>query len=106
MDAFSLRERLSDSGTRVVDCRFELSDPDAGRRAYFSGHVPGAVYADLDKDLAAPIRADSGRHPLPDVATLANSLGRLGIGNDSNVVVYDDAGGAVAARAWWLLRWL
>jgi len=91
---------------RIVDCRFELLQPEAGRDKYLHEHIPGAVYADLDKDLAAPITAGSGRHPLPDVAVLASTFGRLGISADTQVVVYDDSSGAVAARAWWLLRWL
>ena len=91
---------------RIVDCRFNLLEPNAGRESYIAGHIPGAVYADLDKDLAAPVTADSGRHPLPTTATLAATFGKLGIAEDTFVVVYDNQGGAVAARAWWLLRWL
>lgn len=90
----------------IVDCRFELTQADAGRNSYLRAHIPGAVYADLDKDLAAPVTATSGRHPLPDAPDLALTFGRLGISSNSRVVVYDDCSGAVAARAWWLLRWL
>ena len=91
----------------TVDCRFDLMRPDAGRQAYEAGHIPRAYYADLDKDLASVASAErGGRHPLPD----AESLGRLftswGVGVDSMVVVYDDIGGAVAARLWWLFRWM
>lgn len=106
IDAHELKSRIDDSDLRIIDSRFDLADPGAGRRAYLHGHIPGAVFADLDRDLAAPIGPQSGRHPLPDVNTLAATLGRLGIGNASNVVVYDAGNGAVAARAWWLLRWL
>lgn len=90
----------------MVDCRFDLSDSTAGRRAYKEGHIPGAVYADLNKDLAAPVGAGTGRHPLPDVPSITATLGRLGISNSTAVVVYDEGIGAVAARLWWMLRWL
>lgn len=92
---------------RIVDCRFSLQDPEAGRRAFEAGHVPHAVYASLDRDLsAAVVPGRTGRHPLPHVDVLARRLGELGIGNHSDVVVYDDASGAMAARLWWLLRYL
>ncbi|NUQ38890.1 MAG: sulfurtransferase [Caldilineales bacterium] len=91
----------------VVDCRFSLADTGRGRRAYLDSHIPGAVYADLDADLSGPvIPGVSGRHPLPDPDTLARTLGGWGIGPRVQVVVYDDAGGSIAARLWWLLRWL
>ncbi len=104
--ADALAERLDASDWIVADCRFDLGDPDAGRRRYLSAHIPGSVFLDLDRDLAGPVLPDTGRHPLPDAARLSARLGELGIGNDTVVVVYDDANGAVAARAWWLLRWL
>ena len=106
IDAHELQARINDADVRIIDCRFELADPDAGRRAYLQAHIPGAVFADLDQDLAAPISPQSGRHPLPDVDEFAATLGRLGISNASKVVVYDAGNGALAARAWWLLRWL
>jgi len=90
----------------IVDCRFDLSQPDGGYQEYLTSHIPGAVYAHLDKDLAGPVTAGSGRHPLPDPQDFARTLERLGIGNDSGVIVYDHANGAYAARFWWLLRWL
>lgn len=101
-----LVQAMVDQRVRIVDCRFELLDPGAGRRLYADGHVPGAMFADLDRDLAAPVTAGSGRHPLPDAQTLASTLGRLGISNSSRVVVYDQGNGALASRCWWLLRWL
>lgn len=88
----------------VVDCRFSLMDPDAGRAAYLEGHIPGAVYADLNRDLAAPVTATSGRHPLPELADFEAFLGAQGINNETAVVVYDDMSGAFAARLWWMLR--
>lgn len=104
--ARDLQSSIGNADLRIVDCRFDLGDPGAGRRAYRNGHIRGAVFADLDEDLAAPISPDSGRHPLPEVDRFAATLGRLGIGNDTHVVVYDAGNGAVAARAWWMLRWL
>lgn len=90
----------------VVDCRFDLKHPLAGRQAYAQEHVPGAVYADIETDLSAVPGPTDGRHPLPEPAALAARLGGWGIGDDTQVVAYDDAGGAWAARLWWLLRWL
>ncbi|MEM8815685.1 MAG: sulfurtransferase [Pseudomonadota bacterium] len=90
----------------VLDCRFDLGDPAAGRKAWEAGHIPGAVYADLDRDLAAPVTAESGRHPLPAPDRMVRRFADWGIGSDTRVAVYDDVSGAIAARAWWLLRWL
>jgi len=106
IDAATLRGLAGKSDTVVIDCRFDLNDPEAGRRAYLAGHIPGARYADLNRDLSAPLSASSGRHPLPAPPVFAATLERLGIGNATQVIAYDDAGGAYAARAWWLLRWL
>lgn len=106
MDAQDLFERLNDPNWAVVDCRFDLGDPDAGRRAYEDAHVPGAVFLDLDKDLAGAITSATGRHPLPDPRALAATLGGLGIDESYGVIVYDAGPGAIAARAWWVLRWL
>jgi thiosulfate/3-mercaptopyruvate sulfurtransferase len=105
ISAEQLARRL-DGDTRVVDVRWYLQDPGLGRRRYASAHLPGAVFLDLDTDLSDTTVEDAGRHPLPDRETLAGLLGRLGIGNQHTVVAYDDSGGAIAARLWWLLRWL
>ena len=106
ISAADLRQHYKHPAWSIVDCRFDLMQPDKGHADYLQGHIPGAVYADLDRDLAAPVTEKSGRHPLPDVDVFAALLGRLGIGNDSQVVAYDNAGGALAARLWWMLRWL
>lgn len=100
--------RLLDSASPpvVVDCRYTLGSPEAGEQAYAAGHIPGARYADLERLLSGQAGPDTGRHPLPDPASLAMGLGELGIGDDSDVVVYDEGPGAMAARLWWLLRWL
>ncbi len=92
----------------IIDCRFSLTDTEAGRQNYLAAHIPGAVYAHLDEDLSSPvISGTTGRHPLPAIEKLAVKLGDWGIDSSSQVVAYDDAGGALAAsRLWWLLRWL
>lgn len=87
----------------LCDIRWDLMDPDKGRTSYEQGHIPGAVFVDLDSDLSAPPGID-GRHPLPDPADFATTLGRLGIGPDTHVVAYDDVAGRIAARLWWMLR--
>lgn len=101
-----LARHLDDRGWIVFDCRFTLTDPEAGALAYARGHIPGAHYAHLDRDLSSPVTAASGRHPLPDPAVLAEKLGRWGVDGSKQVVVYDDSFGAMAVRMWWLLRWL
>lgn len=106
IDIEDLHARLAEPGTVVLDCRFTLSDPGAGRRDYEFGHIPGARYVDLDRDLARRPGPHDGRHPLPAPETFAATLGRLGIDRATRVVAYDDASAAFAARAWWMLRWL
>jgi thiosulfate/3-mercaptopyruvate sulfurtransferase len=106
VDVATLAAHLDDASLRIVDCRFDLGDPDAGAALYRRGHVPGAVYAHLDADLSGPRAPWTGRHPLPEPAALAATLGRFGIGAGVRVVAYDDSGGIYAARLWWLLRWL
>ncbi len=106
IDVQTLSEKLDDPSWITVDCRFRLTDPAAGRAAYDEGHIPGSRYAHMDDDLAAPVGPDDGRHPLPPAEVFARTLGEWGISNSSTVVVHDDASGAVAARLWWMLRWL
>lgn len=107
IDAARLTRLLEqDPSTVVVDCRLRLDDPTAGRRLYLEGHLPGAVHADQDRVLSGPVTETTGRHPLPDRAALARNLGELGLRNGVQVVAYDDQSGAMAARLWWLLRWL
>jgi len=102
----SLQKLLGEPRLAVVDCRFDLMNPGAGRQAYLRAHIPDARYADLNRDLSAPIGADTGRHPLPAPETFAAWLGAAGIDNCSLVVAYDDANGSIAARLWWMLRWV
>jgi thiosulfate/3-mercaptopyruvate sulfurtransferase len=106
IDGHTLAKHVDDPAWVVVDCRFTLTSPGAGRAAYWAGHIPGAVYAHLDDDLSSPQGPLTGRHPLPNPNALAAKLGEWGIDNTKQVVVYDDAFGAIAARLWWLLRWL
>lgn len=102
-----LLDHLDDPDWVVVDCRFSLEDSERGRRDFLQAHIPGAVYAHLDRDLSGPVVAGrTGRHPLPDPAALADLLSGWGIGPGVQVVAYDDRGGAFAARLWWMLGWL
>lgn len=101
-----LRDFLSVSDCRLIDCRSDLMQPEKGRADYLAGHLPGAVYADLDVDLADPITDTSGRHPLPDAERFRKTLEGWGISNDTQVVAYDYANSALAARLWWMLRWM
>ena len=91
---------------RVCDCRFLLSQADAGRAQYLASHIPGASYVDLEADLSGPVDSRTGRHPLPEVSVFRKTLGHLGLTPDIPVVVYDDGGCAMAARFWWMLRWM
>ena len=97
-----LAAHLNDPELRVVDCRWYLGDPESGWNAYRESHISGAVYMDLDTHLSAS--AGPGRHPLPHPAVFMATLGRFGIEPETVVVAYDDRGGAVAARLWWMLR--
>jgi thiosulfate/3-mercaptopyruvate sulfurtransferase len=106
IDAHALAREIDRTGWIVVDCRFTLTDPSAGRAAYDRGHIPGARYAHLDDDLSRRPSANEGRHPLPHRERFAASLGGWGIGPDDTVVAYDEGSGAIAARLWWLLGWL
>ena len=89
------------SAAKLFDLRWSLTDPTYGISTYESGHIPGAVFVDLDQDLSGE---GDGRHPLPAIADFTATLGRLGVGRDDDVVVYDDVKGVIAARMWWMLR--
>lgn len=87
----------------VCDLRWSLTDPSHGRATYEAGHIPGAIFVDLDQDLSAPPGL-AGRHPLPQPEDFGHTLGRLGVSPGDEVVAYDDSGGSIAARLWWMLR--
>ncbi|MBT0994371.1 sulfurtransferase [Cellulomonas sp. DKR-3] len=105
VDAVTLAGELAgDEPPALLDVRWALGRAD-GHEQYLAGHLPGAVFVDLDRELAAPPSAQAGRHPLPDVATLEAAARRWGLREGAPVVAYDASGGTSAARAWWLLRW-
>ncbi|MBN6148949.1 sulfurtransferase [Xanthomonas sp. AmX2] len=104
VDAPTLAAALGRPGLRLVDARFALADAEAGRRVYAQSHLPGAVYADLNRDLSDLGRPGLGRHPLPDADAFARTLGGWGIDPQTQVVVYDAGDGSMAAaRLWWML---
>ena len=108
ISATQLIELLADSSkpTRVFDTRFKLDDVRYGEQAYAREHIPGAFYLHLDRDLSSPITPITGRHPLPELEQFSETMRRLGVSRETQVIVYDDAGGMFAARLWWLLKWL
>ena len=91
---------------RVFDCRHDLAKPDWGGEQYRQAHIPGALFASLDRDLSSPKNGTNGRHPLPDPNAFADWLGRCGVKPTDQIVAYDAANGATAARLWWLMRWV
>ena len=110
IDAQQLAGHIGDPKWMVVDCRHDLANPDAGREGYNIGHIKGAVFADLERDLSgAKLGADGafrGRHPLPPKDKFVEAMRALGIDDDTQVVAYDAHGGMFAARLWWMLRWI
>jgi len=106
VQAEDLALRLSDPRLRIFDCRFDLARPQYGRARYDDEHLPGAIYADLNRDMAAAVTPASGRHPLPLPSEFEARLRAWGVSNDSSVVAYDDGNSISAARFWWMMRWL
>lgn len=94
---------IDKSNVIVLDCRFYLTDHSKGKSEYEKGHIPSAIFVDVHRELAGPESELTGRHPLPDEAVFSKQLQQWGIEPDSQVIVYDDMGGAIAARAWWML---
>ena len=101
-----LLQHLDDPNWAIVDLRFDLSDKDKGFQEYLQGHIPGAIYAHLEKDLSLPASPQGGRHPLPAVDAMDRTFSQWGIDGDTQVVAYDGRGGGFAARLWWMLRYL
>ncbi|WP_068501729.1 sulfurtransferase [Paenibacillus kribbensis] len=101
-----LLARLYEPDIIIADCRSLLGQVGAGRTQFNEDHIPGAIHFDLEEDLTAPLGEHGGRHPLPDVDTLAARLSRAGINATSRIIAYDDQGGMMASRFWWLLRYL
>jgi len=101
-----LARHLDDARWVVFDCRHELSDTAFGSRAYAESHIPNARFAHVDQALSGALTGRNGRHPLPDPDTFIAWLGSMGVSRESQVVGYDQAGGAYAARLWWMLRWV
>ncbi len=106
--AADLARHLDNPEWAIIDCRFALHDTEQGQRDYLQAHIPGALYAHLDRDLSAPmVPGQTGRHPLPSIEECARLFSVWGINRDVQVVAYDDTGGALgSARLWWMLRWL
>jgi thiosulfate/3-mercaptopyruvate sulfurtransferase len=102
----ALALHLDDPAFAIIDCRYKLDDATWGEREHAGAHIPGAMYADLGRDLAGPRTGTNGRHPLPDPDVLARTFSRLGVASGVQVVAYDQENGMYASRLWWLLRWL
>ncbi|SHH11841.1 sulfurtransferase [Virgibacillus chiguensis] len=103
-----LKNRLHNhlNNTVIIDVRFQLTEPDAGRKAYLQDHIPGALFMDIEKDLSGKKGKHGGNHPLPDLTMLAGKVGKLGIDHDTTVVIYDADNDMFAARAWWLFHYM
>nr|WP_257350465.1 sulfurtransferase [Pseudalkalibacillus decolorationis] len=101
-----LKHRLEDKNVIPVDCRFDLKDPKRGYNEYHEAHIPGAMYADLEKHLSGKVDEHGGRHPLPDMEGFLIFLGSIGIDGSKTVVVYDAQQSAMAARLWWMLKYV
>src|SRR5690242_6542623 len=106
IDTATLAAHVDDPQWAIVDCRFALEDPAFGERAYLAAHIPGAVYADLNRDLAGEITGRNGRHPLPTPSAFAATVSKLGIAAGVQVVAYGQQSDMFSARFWWMLRWV
>ena len=101
-----LAAKIGDSNCVIFDCRHDLFDAGKGEHLYRDGHIPGAIYANLDTDLSGEKNGSNGRHPLPSPAAFIAFLARNGVTNSSKMIAYDDVGGQFASRLWWLARWI
>jgi thiosulfate/3-mercaptopyruvate sulfurtransferase len=105
ISAAELQEILDTQQPLIVDCRFNLLDKELGYEQYLDGHIPGAFYLDVEKDLSGPIGVHGGRHPLPGAGRFANTMRQIGLSAAREVIIYDDTKLAYAARLWWLLSY-
>lgn len=106
VSAAALLENLASPDWLILDVRHDLAAPEAGHAAWHAGHIPGACFLHMDNDLSAPKTGHNGRHPLPDRAAFASLLAHLGANPQTQIVAYDAQGGMMAARLWWMLRWI
>jgi thiosulfate/3-mercaptopyruvate sulfurtransferase len=106
VEATWLNEHIQDETVRIIDCRFDLSDPSWGQTQYEQEHIPNALFFDLDKDLSGEVTVHGGRHPLPDLDLFIERLADAGIDQDTTVIAYDSQHGAMASRFWWMLTYL
>jgi thiosulfate/3-mercaptopyruvate sulfurtransferase len=106
VSAEELIAHAGDPAWRVFDCRHDLQNTEYGAQAYAKGHIPGALFLHLDRDLSGEKNGRNGRHPLPDPTVFAKRMGECGVGPETQVVAYDNEGGIFASRLWWMLRWL
>jgi len=106
VSAEQLAAHLNDPDWIIFDCRFTLTNTEAGRASYQQGHIPGAHYVHLDDDMSSAVTPTSGRHPLPDIPLFSEKLSAWGVDSGKQIVVYDDSFGSMAVKMWWLLRWL
>ena len=105
ISAQELHRQSREGSVAILDCRFALNDPDAGRAAFEGSHIPGARYADLEQELSGPISTETGRHPLPAFAVWVETIAKLEIDSSTPIVLYDGGPGVFAARLWWMLNW-
>jgi thiosulfate/3-mercaptopyruvate sulfurtransferase len=106
ISAATLSKHINEPAWVVIDCRFKLDDVEWGEREYAAAHIPGAIYGHLDRDLSAAKTGTNGRHPLPEATALAATFSRFGIGDNTQVVAYDQDSGMYASRLWWMLRYM
>ncbi|GAB6563023.1 sulfurtransferase [Bacillus mobilis] len=101
-----LREHIENENVRIIDCRFDLANPNWGREKYEEEHILHALYFDLNLDLSSPVTEHGGRHPLPNIEAFADKLSQAGIDEHTTVIAYDSQAGANASRLWWLLNYV
>ncbi|MCA1030438.1 sulfurtransferase [Bacillus timonensis] len=101
-----LWQNINNDDLRIIDCRFDLKEPDKGYKEYISDHIPGSVYFHLDHDLSSSVQLHGGRHPLPTLDLFVKKVSKSGIGNKTKVIIYDDQDGAFASRCWWLFKYI